>query len=112
MRQLGGSRASDPHGSRLLFLLVDHYRTADFTVESASSDALPYRCHDRGSILADDSFPLHRVHVARGNTPCSACHAPHGVNGSATQHSDMINFDLAIVGGGTAIRRLGALRWQ
>lgn len=98
-RQLGGGGANGPHGSRYPFLLVDRYETADFTIESPTSYALCYRCHDRNSILADESFPLHRIHVERGRSPCSACHAPHGVNGNAAQHSHLINFDLSIVGG-------------
>lgn len=98
-RQLGGSGPNGPHGSRHEFLLVDRYETADFTSESPQAYALCYRCHDRNSILGDESFPLHRVHVVRGQTPCSACHTPHGVQGSAAQHSHLINFDRAIVGG-------------
>jgi predicted CXXCH cytochrome family protein len=98
-RQLGGGGANGPHGSRFPFLLVDRYETADFTTESPSSFALCYRCHDRNSILGDESFSLHRVHVVRGQTPCSSCHAPHGVNGNVAQHSHLINFDLSIVGG-------------
>jgi predicted CXXCH cytochrome family protein len=98
-RQLGGSGPNGPHGSRYPFLLADRYETADFTTESPASYALCYRCHDRNSILADESFSLHSVHVVRGRSPCSACHTPHGVNGNVAQHSHLINFDLAIVGG-------------
>ncbi|MCG3126377.1 MAG: hypothetical protein CHACPFDD_01212 [Phycisphaerae bacterium] len=98
-RQLGGGGPNGPHGSRFEHLLVDRYETADFTFESAQNYALCYRCHDRNSILNDESFPFHRQHVVRGRTPCSACHTPHGVDGSAGQHSHLINFDLSIVGG-------------
>lgn len=97
-RQLGGTGPNGPHGSRFDFLLVDRYETADFTVESPQSYALCYRCHDRTSILSDESFPFHRVHIVNGQSPCSACHAPHGVNGSRSQHSHLINFDISIVG--------------
>lgn len=91
---------SGPHGSIYEPLLVDHYATADFTPESPRAYALCYRCHDRQSILGDESFPLHNVHVVRGRTPCSACHDAHGISrteGSATNHSNLINFDLSIV---------------
>ncbi len=98
-RQLGGSGPNGPHGSRFDSLLVARYDTADFTLESAQSYALCYQCHDRNSILADQSFALHNAHVVRGRSPCSACHTAHGVSGSAREHSHLINFDAAIVGG-------------
>jgi len=96
---VGGVLVNGPHTSPFEHLLVARYETRDFTSESPQSYALCYRCHDRTSLLNDESFPLHRAHVVRGRTPCSACHAAHGVAGSATQHSHLINFDLAIVGG-------------
>jgi predicted CXXCH cytochrome family protein len=98
-RALGGGGPNGPHGSRFDFLLVDRYDTSDFTIESTQSFALCYRCHDRNSILNDDSFPLHRLHVVTGRSPCSACHAPHGVSGSRANHDHLINFDLSIVRG-------------
>ncbi|MDX2198646.1 MAG: cytochrome c3 family protein [Phycisphaerae bacterium] len=98
-RQLGGGGPNGPHGSRFPGLLVDRYETADFTVESPGAYALCYRCHDRNSILNNESFPTHERHIVRGRTPCSACHSAHGVNGSPTEHSHLINFDLSIVGG-------------
>ena len=94
----GGTQADGPHGSRFEGLLVANYQTRDFTIESPQAYALCYRCHDRTSILNDESF-RHRNHVVRGRSPCSACHTAHGVSGSSTQHSHLINFDLAIVGG-------------
>ncbi len=98
-RQLGGGGPNGPHGSRYDFLLVDRYETADFTVESSQAYALCYQCHDRNSILGDESFEFHRRHIVDGRSPCSACHAPHGVTGSRAQHSALINFDIRIVGG-------------
>lgn len=95
----GGLQANGPHGSRFDFLLSARYETADFTSESPQVYALCYKCHDRNSILADESFPLHRRHIVNARSPCSACHAPHGVPGSAAQHSHLINFDVSIVGG-------------
>ncbi|HVP11380.1 MAG TPA: cytochrome c3 family protein [Phycisphaerae bacterium] len=95
----GGLGVNGPHGSRFQFLLVAQYDTADRTIESAQTYALCYRCHDRNSILGDQSFSRHRVHIVRDQVPCSACHAPHGVNGSSSQHADLINFDVSIVGG-------------
>ncbi len=98
-RQLGGSSANGPHGSRYDFLLLDRYETADFTTETPQAYALCYRCHDRNSILNNESFPFHREHVVRGHTPCSSCHTAHGVDGSRSQHSHLINFDVSIVQG-------------
>jgi predicted CXXCH cytochrome family protein len=98
-RELGGLGPNGPHGSRFAFLLNANYETADFSIESAQAYALCYQCHDRTSILGDESFPFHRVHVVNSQTPCSACHAPHGVSGSSGQHNHLINFDVTIVGG-------------
>ncbi len=98
-RQLGGGGPNGPHGSRFPYLLAARYETAAFSIESPDAYALCYQCHDRNSILGDESFSLHRVHVVNGRAPCSACHDPHGVNGSRAQHSHLINFDLSIVGG-------------
>ncbi len=96
---VGGTQVSGPHGSRFAPLLVAQYETRDFTMESPQAYALCYNCHDRNSILGDQSFSLHRVHIVNGRSPCSACHTAHGVGGSPANHSHLINFDLAIVGG-------------
>lgn len=88
-----------PHGSDHPFLLAREYATSDYTIESESSYALCYQCHSRASLLADQSFP-HNLHVVGQQTPCSACHDPHGVNniqGNATNNSHLINFDIDIV---------------
>lgn len=98
-RELGGLGANGPHGSRFEFLLSDRYDTADFSVESAQAYALCYKCHDRNSILGDQSFRFHNRHIVQGRSPCSSCHSPHGVSGSRTNHDHLINFDLSIVGG-------------
>jgi hypothetical protein len=85
-----------PHGSIYEPLLIDNYSTDDFTIESERAYALCYRCHDRQSILNDESFPLHSVHIVRGRSSCSACHDPHGISrsqGTSANHSNLINFD-------------------
>ncbi|MCK6457880.1 MAG: hypothetical protein L6Q92_15280 [Phycisphaerae bacterium] len=99
-RAMGGAGPNGPHGSRWAPLLADRYETRDFTVESATAYALCYRCHDRTSILRDDSFPFHRLHVVVARAPCSACHDPHGINaaaGPSGSHTNLINFDRLIV---------------
>jgi len=95
----GGTRPDGPHGSRFDHLLVSRYETQDYTIESPQAYALCYNCHDRNSILGDESFALHNRHVVRGRTPCSACHTGHGVGGSSSQHGHLINFDISIVDG-------------
>jgi predicted CXXCH cytochrome family protein len=105
----GGSNG--PHGSSFAPILRRRYETADNTPESFDSYALCYRCHDRASILRDESFRKaairntpsgggHSGHLAAG-VPCSACHDPHGVKESGAagtgSHTHLVNFDSRIV---------------
>ena len=106
----GGSRG--PHGSSFRPILKERYEMGDSTIESFDNYALCYRCHDRNSILRDDSFRKkampatrsgggHSGHLNAG-IPCSACHDPHGVadNGATGtgSHTHLINFDVQIAG--------------
>jgi hypothetical protein len=87
-----------PHGSAYRPLLVARYEVRDKTRESSSAYALCYGCHNRASILRNDSFSQHKRHIGDEKTPCSVCHDPHGV--SATQSSGgthLINFDRDVV---------------
>ena len=88
-----------PHGSNYAPLLERPLVTQDRSQESPSAYALCYKCHDRQSILADQSFKYHSKHIREENTPCSVCHDPHGVSSQA----HLINFDLRAVSpsGGT-----------
>ena len=93
------STARGPHGSIYAPILERQYDTADNTAESLTAYALCYKCHDRNSILADQSFPKHSKHLS-ANVPCNACHAPHGVRPDASGQHDgthLINFDKDIV---------------
>jgi hypothetical protein len=105
----GSSRG--PHGSSYPPILKERYDTADNTPESFDGYALCYRCHDRASILRDDSFRKkalpgtpsgggHSGHLA-ARIPCSACHDPHGVSATSSpgtgSHTHLINFDARIV---------------
>lgn len=95
-----GTGPAGPHGSIYEPLLIDNYSTNDFTPESARAYALCYRCHDRQSILRNDSFALHSRHIVDARTPCSACHDAHGISrtqGNSRNHSNLINFDRSIV---------------
>jgi predicted CXXCH cytochrome family protein len=105
----GGSGPRGPHGSVYEHLLERSYSTADLTTESRSSYALCYKCHDRDVVLTDRSdFPLHRRHVVDERTPCSACHAAHGVSsqaGTPETNAHLVDFDVSIVKPGPAGRR-------
>lgn len=108
-----------PHGSQYRPLLVREYVTADETNESPAAYALCYGCHNRTSILADQSFSLHRKHIVEESTPCSACHDSHGVSATQSTLADgthLINFDRRIVrasqtaGTGPSFTDRGSLR--
>lgn len=105
------STARGPHGSDYIPILERQYITDDGTQESSTVYALCYKCHDRDSILGDESFSRHMKHIAGVssgagggslNTPCNVCHDPHGVlphGGIYGPHSGekLINFDLDVV---------------
>lgn len=96
----GGLGAAGPHGSMNEHLLERNYTTLDNTPESDFEYALCYKCHDRDSIRGDDSFAEHDKHIRGEDTPCSACHDPHGISsaqGNFINNSHLINFDLNIV---------------
>lgn len=95
-----------PHGSIYPALLQREYRTQDPTSESPSAYALCYKCHDRNSILDDETFSSHRLHITgqgadeQMSTPCSVCHDPHG-----SEQEKLINFDLSVVSASLSGRR-------
>jgi len=85
--------AAGPHGSRHEPLLKLNYSTRDNTAESPLAYALCYNCHNRASILADETFSEHKKHIDDENTSCATCHDPHGVR----ENTKLINFDRSIV---------------
>lgn len=96
----GGSGPHGVHGSVHAGMLVANYSTADFTVESPQAYALCYMCHDRNSILNDESFSGHRRHIVDQRTSCATCHDSHGIasfQGSMTRNSHLMNFDTSVV---------------
>jgi len=107
----GGSGPAGPHGSIYPHLLERQYITADGTAESSLNYALCYKCHNRTSILNDESFTEHKKHVQEENAPCSVCHDPHGISGAqgnTTNNAHLINFDTAIV----APNSVGLLKYE
>jgi predicted CXXCH cytochrome family protein len=77
---------ADCHGSVAPYqeLFTDNYSTGDNIAESSFAYALCYKCHNRSSILGNESFPSHSRHVAGegnfkgGGTSCHTCHSSHG----------------------------------
>lgn len=73
-----------PHGSRYRGLLVQNYEMEDGRVEGEYVYALCYKCHDRASILGNESFAFHRQHIEGDRarrlpgTSCFTCHDAHG----------------------------------
>ncbi|MFQ5548699.1 MAG: cytochrome c3 family protein [Woeseia sp.] len=115
----GGPGPDGPHGSIYSPILERNYTTLDNTTESTFEYALCYKCHDRNSILGDDSFKEHDTHVRKEDAPCSTCHDPHGVSatqGNPVNNTHLINFDLNIVSPSSSgllmFEDLGARRGQ
>lgn len=105
----GGGGPDGPHGSIHASLLERNYTVRDDISESQFEYALCYKCHQRSSILSNDSFPSHRQHIADERTPCSACHDPHGISpiqGLGSDHTHLINFDTRIVRPDSATGRM------
>jgi len=87
-----------PHGSIYRGLLVANYDMEDGRSESSHAYALCYKCHERSSILGDESFPYHALHIS-GNrsknlpgTSCYTCHDAHG--SSSAQYLIRFNTDV------------------
>lgn len=99
-RKAGGAGPDGPHGSNIPPLLIANYDTIDGTSESSVAYALCYRCHQRPSILNNQSFSGHRNHIVNDRTPCSVCHDAHGISaaqGTFTDNAHLINFDTTVV---------------
>ena len=86
------SGALGPHGSIFAPLLVRQYSKDDNQPESPARYSLCYRCHDRSSVLGDQSFPQHRQHIVDLRAPCAACHNGHGAD-----QPHLVQFDPAMV---------------
>ncbi|MCB2219974.1 MAG: hypothetical protein KQI35_06220 [Bacteroidetes bacterium] len=100
----GTNSPAGPHGSMYPQILKFNYTTADNTQESYQAYRLCYECHDRATVISDEpnNFQnrVHHRHIVEENTPCNACHDPHGISssqGNSTNNTHLINFDLSIV---------------
>jgi predicted CXXCH cytochrome family protein len=92
----GTNAPGGPHGSIYPQILIANYNRASNSPESITSYALCYNCHDRNSILSNQSFPYHNKHIREENTSCIACHDSHGISSSQTSASSgthLINFN-------------------
>jgi len=96
----GGSGPNGPHGSTYARILVRQYITTDPNSESSSAYALCYNCHNRSSILGNQSFSEHNKHISGERANCNICHDPHGISvtqGNSTNNSKLINFNTSVV---------------
>jgi hypothetical protein len=98
-----------PHGSNYPGLLSMNYDMGDELYESDYAYSLCYKCHDRSSILRNESFPYHAKHIqgvdgGQGGTSCFTCHDAHG----STQYQYLIRFNEEVVSENAA----GQLRYE
>ncbi|GAB4166430.1 MAG: cytochrome c3 family protein [Geothermobacteraceae bacterium] len=88
-----------PHGSNYAGLLKKNYDTSDERPESRFAYELCYGCHDRTSILSNESFPYHALHIqgnSAKNLPGTSCHTCHDAHGSS-QYQYLIRFNEDVV---------------
>ncbi len=84
-----------PHGSVYQYLLSGNYNTDVRATESPLAYEFCYSCHNRESILDNESFPLHREHIEGDvlrniqGTSCYTCHASH----SSDRYPFLIKFN-------------------
>jgi hypothetical protein len=87
-----------PHGSNFQGLLVRNYQLEDQRQESLQAYSLCYECHSRTSILSNESFAYHSLHIqgrsgGQDGTSCFTCHDAHG----SSQYPHLIKFNEDVV---------------
>jgi predicted CXXCH cytochrome family protein len=98
----GGTGPGGPHGSQYPHLLERNLNVGanNSGTNFAQMYALCFKCHSQSSIMGNQSFPRHNLHIDGENASCSVCHDPHGVSatqGNSTNNSNLINFDVGVV---------------
>jgi predicted CXXCH cytochrome family protein len=79
----GGVGPTGAHGSTWAAMLTQRYEFDPTTpFDQLNQGQRPYevcyKCHSEASILADESFREHDLHVRGADKPCVLCHDPHG----------------------------------
>lgn len=74
-----------PHGSKYKHILIKNFSDTD-GLESPIQYELCYTCHRRSSILGDESFKYHSLHISRAS--CKTCHNSHG----SKRYTHLIDF--------------------
>ncbi len=108
----GANSPAGPHGSIYPQILKSNYNRSAYSPESVMAYALCYSCHDRNSILSDQTFAYHKLHVAQQAISCVACHDSHGISSSQASpqsSTHLINFN---TGKGFAQEADGLLRYE
>ncbi len=77
-----------PHGSDYEHILRMNFNQDDGP-ESEFAYQLCYQCHNRASILSNESFFYHNLHISLVGTSCRTCHNPHG----SIQYTHLIDLD-------------------
>ena len=88
-----------PHGSSYEPILERGYQIQDPTPESYMSYSLCYKCHNRATLLTNQSAFPHKLHVVDRQAPCAVCHDAHGSRSSF----GLINFMLRGKTGNTVV---------
>ena len=80
-----------PHGSRYKYLLSRNFSMEDGP-ESLQQYELCYSCHKRDSILNNESFTYHNLHISNIGISCRNCHNPHG----SKRFQHLIDFEASL----------------
>lgn len=81
-----------PHGSNYRYILARNYTETD-GAEGPLQYALCYGCHRRNSILGNESFQFHNLHIVFVGASCRTCHNSHG----SAQYTHLIDFETSSV---------------
>jgi predicted CXXCH cytochrome family protein len=81
-----------PHGSIYPYILAKNFQLTD-GLEGVFQYELCYSCHRRESILANQSFPYHELHISHLGTSCRTCHNSHG----SPLYSHLIDLDNSLI---------------